>query len=905
MNPTEIEFAVRDLVANPYDPETFPYEFLGIHNASKMTVSRLKSGLTNAAKKPGDVLWKKHFFFQSAEPGVDVGAVADLLATDPLLAKHKPRFLLVTNGEQVHARDLQLDDTLNIDYAHLDERADFFLPLAGYERRAVVEEHPADIKAAKKLKKLYDAILAVNPTWTSGHHTHELNLLMTRLLFCFYAEKTGIFDTPKIFSNTLTQHTSEDGSEVAPLLDRLFRIMNIEDTKRSKTAPATDLKFPYVNGSLFEDTVEIPQFNRTARRQLLECGDLDWTTINPDIFGSMIQTIAQDGTRSDLGMHYTSVPNIIKVLQPLFLDDLHEAFEKAKDSVPKLEALLRRLANIRVFDPACGSGNFLIIAYKALRNLEIQIIERIANIAPKIPLRLSGVSLEHFYGVDVVDFAVETAKLSLWLAEHQMNTSFRDSFGSSRPTLPLGRITTVHCGNALRINWKSVCPPDAPGEIYICSNPPYIGSKFQSHQQKMDLKQITQRHALKIGQIDYIAGWFLLAAEYLAGSSATAAFVSTNSICQGEQVSSLWTLMFRLGVKISFAHTSFKWSNSASHVAGVSCVIIGFTSRPIDEAFQITDTRQLRVKAIGPYLIPDTNRTIITPRKTTLGSLPSMVRGNMPLDGGHLLLTLSERKHLIASDPASEQFIKPYIGADEYINSISRFCLWIPKDREEEARANPDIDRRLARVRQNRLASNDPGCNMFADAPYRFCRILDWGKPAVLVPNITSERRPVLTIGYISSEYIINAQAFAVYNPPQFLISVLSSRLHMLWARTVGGKLADRIHYGSNLIYNTFPFPNLSQNQQDILSEHSRTILRTRARYPGKSIAWLYNPETMPDALQIAHSENDLYIEEYIYGRVFRDDNHRLEHLLAAYAAMSVSEDKLFSSRVTTVSEAG
>jgi hypothetical protein len=403
MNPTEIEFAVRDLVAKPYHAETFPYALIGIYNASKMTVSRLKSGQTNKARHPGDVLWQKYFFFRSAASGEDVGTVADALVADPLTAKHKPRFILVTNGKQLHARDLKFDETAYVEFERLDEQAYFLLPLAGYERRAVVEEHPADIKAAKKLKKLYDALLAANPTWNTGHHSHELNLLMTRLLFCFYADDTGIFDTPQIFTNTVTQHTSEDGNDVAALLDRLFRIMNVEKASRPRNTPAVDCKFPYVNGSLFEDIVEMPQFSRTARRQLLECGDLDWRTINPDIFGSMIQTIAHDGSRSDLGMHYTSVPNIMKVLHPLVLDDLHEAYEKAKDSVPKLETLLGRVSRLRVFDPACGSGNFLIIAYKRLREIEIQVLLRIGEIAPNTPLRLSGVSLQNFYGIDVVD----------------------------------------------------------------------------------------------------------------------------------------------------------------------------------------------------------------------------------------------------------------------------------------------------------------------------------------------------------------------------------------------------------------------------------------------------------------------------------------------------------------------
>ena len=374
------------------------------------------------------------------EENDDVAAVADAIVADWLTTKHKPRFVFVTNGNQVHIRDLKLDDTCNADLDHLDEKSDFLLPLAGFERRAIVEEHPADIKAAKRLKKLYDAILAANPAWSAGHHAHELNLFMTRVLFCFYAEDTGIFETPQIFTNTVTQHTKEDGSNVASLLDRLFRIMNIEGDKRTKNSPAADQRFPYVNGSLFESTLDIPTFNRTSRRLLLECGELDWTTINPDIFGSMIQTIAEPGTRGDLGMHYTSVPNIMKVLRPLFLDDVNDAYEKASNSVKALNILLMRISKIRVFDPACGSGNFLIIAYKELRQLEMRILERIGELNSSNPLRLPGVLLRNFFGVDLVGFACETSKLSLWIAEYQMNSAFGVLFGTTCPPLPLGRI---------------------------------------------------------------------------------------------------------------------------------------------------------------------------------------------------------------------------------------------------------------------------------------------------------------------------------------------------------------------------------------------------------------------------------------------------------------------------------
>lgn len=890
MNPTEIEFALRDLIAKPYDPESFAYDLIGIYNASKMTVSRLKNGL-NKAKEPGDLLWQKHVFIRSVSTGSDIGAIGDTMAADSQTTKHKPRFILVTDGEQVHMRDLKFADTENVEYARLDEKSDFLLPLAGYERRSVAEEHPADIKAAKKLKKLYDAILAANPTWSAGHHTHELNLLMTRLLFCFYAEDTGIFDTPQLFTNTLTQHTSEDGSDVAPLIDRLFRIMNVEDAKRPKSASAVETKFPYVNGSLFEDTVEIPQFSRTARRQLLECGDLDWTTINPDIFGSMIQTIAQDGTRSDLGMHYTSVPNIMKVLQPLFLDNLYDAFQKAKDSVSKLEALLGRLSRVRVFDPACGSGNFLIIAYKELRKIEMETLERIAHLAPNAPLRLSGISLQHFYGIDLVDFACETAKLSLWIAEHQMNSMFKEVFGAALPTLPLARISTVHNGNALRMDWQAVCPLDATYETYLCGNPPYAGYQFRTSQQKADLDFAIGRFTSHFKSMDYITGWFILAAEYARNSNTRYAVVSTNSICQGEQVSMLWPVMFDFGAQINFAYTSFEWANNASHNAGVTCIIVGLSARAATSNVLITREHQRVVDAIGPYLVADPARTIVTPRRSPASTLPEVQLGNNPTDGGHLLLSPQERDVLISSQPGAARFIKRYVGTNDFLNNVERFCLWIEDDDLEVALRFPFVKARIEAVAASRRASPSQEIRDSAIIPHRFRRAPDGGRPALVIPHITSDRRQYFPVGLVGSDTILNNTAYAIYEPPAFMVALLSSRQHLVWAATVGGKFRTHIRYSNTLIYNTFPVPLLSDEQKLTLSEHSKAIIKARALHPSKSLAELYDPESMPENLLETLRENDAYIDEHVYGRKYRDDTHRLEHLFAMYASIKAREE--------------
>ena len=719
MNPTEIEFAVRDLVAKPYDPESFPFDLIAIYNAPKSTVTKLKSGQTNAANQLGDILWKRHLFFRAINSGDDVASAANAILEDRLTAKHKPRFVLVTDGVIVHVRDLKLGDTCNVDFESLDESADFLLPLAGFERRVVVEEHPADIKAAKRLKKLYDAILAANPTWTSTTHTHELNVFMTRVLFCLYAEDTGIFDTPKLFRNTVAQHTQEDGGSVASFLDRIFRIMNVEQSKRPSDTPTVELKFPYVNGSLFENTLEVPRFNRTLRLLLLECGELDWTTINPDIFGSMIQTIALPGERGDFGMHYTSVPNIMKVLQPLFLDELNENYEKAKDSVPKLEALLGRLSAIRVFDPACGSGNFLIIAYKELRQIEMRILIRIGEISSKAPLRLSGVSLQNFYGIDLIDFACETAKLSLWIAEHQMNLAFKEIFGSARPTLPLAKISTIHCGNATNIDWFKVCPQDGRAETFICGNPPYVGAKYQTREQKSDVIRIFGNLLKGDVKVDYISCWFVTLTNYISRSPTTAgAFVATNSICQGEHVPFLWPYVFSRGLSIAFAHTSFKWANSASNNAGVTCVIVGIADTATQQKLLYTDNHKIAVPNINAYLVPSAN-LIVEKSVEPLNGLPMPLKGDVPGDRGNLTLAPAERQALLNRHPEASRLLRRFYSSEDFLHNVERYVLWISDEDLPFAMTIPEVASRIRKTATARKTSGARDGERNAATPHR------------------------------------------------------------------------------------------------------------------------------------------------------------------------------------------
>ena len=604
----------------------------------------------------------------------------------------------------------------------------------------------------------------------------------------------------------------------------------------------------------------------------------------------MIQTIAQDGTRTDLGMHYTSVPNIMKVLQPLLLDDLHESYIKAKDSVGKLNALLARLSNIRIFDPACGCGNFLIIAYKALRELEMRILSRIAVLSPNNPLRLTGISLHNFFGVDISDFACETAKLSLWIAEYQMNAAFKELFGTARPPLPLGKIATIHRGNSVQMDWFRICPSDNDAETYICGNPPYQGSVGQHAEQKADITSIFASFLKIYKDVDYVSCWFVKLSDYIEVTANTAgAFVATNSICQGEQIAFLWPHIFSKSICISFAHTSFRWSNSASNNAGVTCIIVGLRKTTSQLKHLYTDSYHVACSNINAYLVPSSSNLIINKSPVPLNTLPPIVLGSKPSDGGNLILSPAEKTDLLSKYPEAAPLIRRFYGSKELLYNLERYALWITDKHLSLAQGIPPIARRISNVAEVRKMGGSQAREV-AQIPYRFARTSYRSFDALILPEVSSERRRYLQIGLIGASDIASNLLWVIYSPPAYLVALLSSRLHRIWAQTVGGKLEERLRYSGSLVYNTFPVPSLSDDQKRVLGEYTRLIITARAKYPGKAMAWLYNPETMPTSLFAAHQENDAYLEESVYGRAFKDDTHRLEHLFSMYAAMRARE---------------
>lgn len=889
MKKTEIQQNLKN-VADNIDPESFIYDFLSSFGFSKTTITRLKKGDYNLSKKEGELFYKGKIFFKVTK-SEELLHTIDELSKDEKLARQKPRFLFVTDFEKVLAVDTKLKTNKEFPLIELGDQTDFFLPLSGAEIYRVSTNNKADRDAAYKLGELYDLLVTENPDWVAKG-SHHLNLFLSRLLFCFFAEDTGIFDTKSIFTEALVNNTKADGSDVDEFLDLLF--LKLDSKPNEGIFPDYLQGFQYVNGGLFRDTIECPKFSKKARQMLISSGELEWADINPDIFGSMIQAVADPEERNNLGMHYTSVINIHKLIKPLFLDELYEEFEKNKDNARALDKLLVRMSKIKFFDPACGSGNFLIITYKELRLLEIQIIKHLIDLGEN-RLFFTEISLTQFYGIEIKDFAHEMAILSLWLAEHQMNQVFETELldnGQSKPILPLKEAGNIVAGNAARTDWESVCPKNEGDEIYIIGNPPYLGSSMQDKIQKSDMSFVFNSFN-DFKNLDYVSIWFYKAAKYIEGINAQLAFVSTNSICQGEQVALLWPKVLLSNIEIGFAYQSFKWTNNARGNAGVTVIIIGLRNKSTQLKLLFTKSIAKEVSNINSYLI-DSKNIYFTRNSKPINGFPELVRGSMPTDGGNFELSTEEKDKLLNEYPLSKKFIKKYISGGDFIKGIHRYCLWIEDRDVAFARTIPLINNKLDKITEFRLESIAPTTVEYAKYPNRFRQISYKETEAIVVPLTSSDSRRYIPFGFVTSDYVVTNSAGVIYDAQPWLFGVLHSKMHMVWVDTVGGKLETRYRYSTNLCYNNFPFPTLNEKQKESITQYVFSVLDERAKFPEKTMAWLYNPETMPSGLKQAHHELDLAIER-IYRLVpFNSDEERLAFLFKMYEEMT-NRESLFA----------
>lgn len=908
MNAVEIEEAVTALAGQAFDAAEFPYAFLTAFGNKETTIKRLRKGESNKSDL-GGVLQTNNIHIAVAAPG-DVTNTLAALKASPATAKAKAKFVLATDGETFAAEDLASGDVVICPYADFPNHFGFFLPLAGITTVTQISENAFDIRATSRLNRLYVELLKDNPEWGKAARRHDMNHFMARLIFCFFAEDTDIFSGTGLFTETIERMSARDSSDTHEVIGTLFLAMNTK-AENKQTLPRWAQPFPYVNGGLFSGSLEVPRFSKIARAYLLDIGRLDWTKINPDIFGSMIQAVADDEERGALGMHYTSVPNILKVLNPLFLDDFRAKLEEAGDNARALLNLRKRMAKIRVFDPACGSGNFLVIVYKQMREIEAEINQRRGESS-----RRSEISLRNFRGIEIRGFPAEIARLALIIAEYQCDSLYRGQKEALADFLPLDAENWITHGNALRLDWPSIFPAEgsnvkiwaddllgAPldqsqigfenggGETYICGNPPYQGSVNQTAEQKNDMQRIFQRYLSTYKDLDYVSGWLVKAAEYSETTPTSTAFVTTNSICQGEQVGMLWPILFSKGLRIAFAHTSFMWSNNAANNAGVSCIVVGLNKDAGGKSVLYTNDVARTVSSIGPYLTPNSD-TIVTKSNCQISNLPEMVSGNKATDGGNLILSKDEVNQLIKSEPLTTNFIKRLEGAKEFIRGETRYCIWINDDQADMANGIEPMRERIERVRHNRMESRGRQANDAAAFPHRFVYAPHTSGVSILIPSVSSERRPYLPCGYFTDDTVIVAPNLAMYGAPNWCLALIASRLHLVWVATVCGKLETRYRYSNTLGWNTFPVPTLTDKMKADLTRCAEDILLAREAHFPATIADLYDPDAMPPDLRAAHERNDEVLERIYIGRRFRNDTERLEKLFALYTEMTAKQGK-------------
>ncbi|SFI62444.1 MULTISPECIES: DNA methyltransferase [unclassified Pseudomonas] len=917
MNAVEIESAISDLALEPFDAAEFPFVFLAAFGNKETALKRLRAGNNNASDVSGGVLLRSNIHIAACGSG-NVGETLKALRASPATTKAKAKFILATDGQTLEAEELTTGETITCDYPDLPNHFGFLLPLAGISTIKEIKDNPIDVRATSRLNKLYVELLNENPDWAKAERRHDMNHFMARLIFCFFAEDTDIFDGDSLFTRSVERWSERDGSNTNEVLSEIFRAMNIKQAERAnaqRRLPSWANTFPYVNGGLFSGSTEVPRFTRMARTYLLHAGNLNWQKINPDIFGSMIQAVADDEERGALGMHYTSVPNILKVLNPLFLDDLRLQLDAAGDNKSKLLNLRKRMARIRVFDPACGSGNFLVIAYKQMREIEAEINSRRGEANNK-----SEIPLTNFRGIELRDFPAEIARLALIIAEFQCDVLYRGQQDALAEFLPLDSQNWIVCGNSLRLDWLAVCPPtgtvvklaaddlfDVPldqseiafenegGETYICGNPPYLGSRWQTDEQKADLQAVFAKRTKNWKSLDYVAGWFMKTADYGTKTQASAAFVSTNSICQGMQVPILWPLIFASGHEIIFAHTSFKWQNLASHNAGVTVAIVGVGKGKgkVRRLSSLADDGSVVVKEtenINAYLVSGGNVEV---EKVTnpFGPQAEMTFGNTPIDGGNLLLSADEVQALGLSSAQLQRFVRKIYGSAEFIRGLLRYCLWIDDQYLDEALSIPAIHLRVESVRALRVKGGTTAKDI-AKRSHQFQRMNVGERHTIVVPGVSSESRDYLPVGLVDRNSTVTNLVFALYDAPLWNMALIASRLHLVWIGTVCGKMKTDFRYSNTLGWNTFPVPMLTEQNKADLTRCAEDILLAREAHFPATIADLYDPDTMPDNLRRAHERNDEVLERIYIGRRFKNDTERLEKLFDLYTKMTADTAK-------------
>ena len=866
------------------ESQSFWNDFFNIFGISRKRVASFEEPVKKLGEQRGriDLFWKGTLLVEHKSRGKDLAkAYTQAMDYFPGLKEAElPKYILISDFETFKLYDLEEDKNYEFTLNELYKNVHLFGFIAGYTKHKVVAEDPINIQAAQMMGKLHDKLKDV------GYDGHPLELFLVRLLFLGFAEDTSIFEK-RAFLEFLENKTSEDGSDLGSKLTELFQVLNTPFEKRLKNLDESLATFPYVNGKLFEEFLPIPSFDSKMREILLECCYLDWSKISPAIFGSLFQSIMDKEHRRNLGAHYTSEANILKLIRPLFLDELYEKFEKVKKNKKQLAEFHKELSTLHFLDPACGSGNFLIIAYRELRILELEILKILYS---ENVLDISSIvwcDVDQFHGIEVEEFPAQIAQVAMWLIDHQMNMMISEHFGQYFVRLPLKKSANIVHANSLQISWEDVISKEKL--TYILGNPPFIGKQLQNKEQKDDMARIFNK-VQGAGVLDYVTAWYLKASKYIQNRKIKVAFVSTNSIVQGEQVGILWKELFsNYGIKIHFAHQTFNWSNEAKSNAAVHVVIVGFasfdtTNKKIFEYENIkAEAHEKIVKNITPYLV-EGDDIVIEKRRKPICDVPNISFGSMPNDGGNFLLTDEEKEELIKQEPLSEKYIKPLLSASEFLNGKNRWCLWLEDLNPNDLKSMSLVKQRVENVKKLREESSREATKKLAEYPTLFGEIRQPKSEYIGIPLNTSGNRIYIPFGYFPKDFISNNTMSVVAKSSLFHFGVLTSIMHMSWIKYICGRIKSDYRYSNELVYNNYPFPkNVSEKQKKAVEEKAQNVLNIRSQFSDCSLADLYDPFSMPPNLKKAHQELDRAVDNCYGSKLFKNDKERIEFLFGLY----------------------
>ena len=885
---TEFAHEWEDANSESADKQSFWNDFFEVFGVTRKRVASYEEQVKLSGSKKGkiDLFWKGNLIVEHKTRGkpLEPAYKQALDYFEGIEEKDLPRYILVSDFNEFVLHDLEERKEYRFKLNELSNNIHLFDFIIGYKSHSYEAEDPVNIKAAEKMGMLHDDLLK------SGYKGHQLEVFLVRILFCLFADDTGIFNKDH-FAYYIDTNTKEDGSDLGSQLNMIFQILNTTEDRRQTTLDEDLNQFPYVDGKLFIEVLDVPAFDSGMRKKLLDCCDFDWSKISPAIFGSLFQSAMDIKKRKDLGGHYTSEQNVMKVIRGLFLDDLYNDFEKSKNGITKLEQLHEKISNLKFLDPACGCGNFLILSYREIRLLEIKILKRLSSLKEKTQIELdiqflSKIDVDCMYGIEYEEFAAKITEVSLWLMDHQMNIKLSQEFGPYYIRIPLKKSPNIVFGNALRLNWEDIVAKSSLS--YILGNPPFIAKHNRAKEQTEDM-EIVCSHINSWKSLDYVCAWYVKATEYIKNTKIKVAFVSTNSISQGEQVGILWSYLLNNDIKINFAHRTFKWTNEAKGVAQVFVIIIGFSTCINDDKYiydyssPTSSALAIKAKNINPYLI-DFDNIVVNSRRKPICNVPFMKYGSKPVDNGYLILSDIERENLVNKEPESIKYLKPMISADEFIEGKKRWCLWLLNINPQDLKIMPLVSERIEKVRKYRLSSKKLPTIKSAEYSYLFGEIRQPKNDFLLIPLTSSENRKYIPLALLSKEFIVSNSCSFIENANYYHFGVLTSIMHMTWVKLVCGRLTGRIRYSNVIVYNNFPWPKeVKESDKEKIELAVKEMINVRAEFPKSTLFDLYNPSIMPKKLLDVHKEIDRAVDR-CYGKTnFKTEMNRLQFLFELY----------------------